>query len=193
MKRPCHTLILTCGLLPALLLLPGAGIYKHVDDHGNVTYSDQPAPGSQGLELEAPSSYSPPPFRQSGGRPDARPDSEHSTRRSEAESGQSEAQDQGYRSVRILSPENDAVVRNNQGNVTVMAVTEPTLHEGHTLQLLLNGEPRGEPQERMAFRLSGIYRGEYRVQVRVLAPNGRVVAESPTNTFYMHQASRQIP
>ncbi|MEX0732601.1 MAG: DUF4124 domain-containing protein [Aquisalimonadaceae bacterium] len=167
------------GLLPVLLLLPGADIYRHVDADGNVTFSDKPGPDSQSIDLRAPSTYQPPPTptRRSGTASEERQDEEES----------------GYRSVRILRPEQEETFRDNQGNISVMSVTEPTLHKGHLLQLVLDGEPHGEPQRGMAFRLTGVNRGEHTVQVRVVDQDAQSVAESETRTFYLHQASRLFP
>ncbi len=43
----------------------------------------------------------------------------------------------------IVSPGNDAAVRSNAGNLTVRARIDPQLQNGHRLQLMLDGVPRG--------------------------------------------------
>jgi len=167
--------------LTACLLLSGATIYKHVDEQGNVSFSDSPAQGSSAVELPPSSTYAPVPItrretlRPSAGKPE--------------DAGKAE----GYRSARILSPEHEATVRDNEGKVTVMGVSEPTLHEGHQARLLVNGSAYGEPQRSLTFRLEDLHRGEYTVKLQIINAAGRTVAESDSNTFFMRQASRLNP
>ncbi|WP_290651384.1 DUF4124 domain-containing protein [Aquisalimonas sp.] len=167
-------------LIFLLCLAPAAaltGIYTWVDEDGVVVYSDEPREGAERLErLEPQRGFE---FRAPERR--SRPvhqDAEH---------------DSVYEAVEITSPSDGETVRDNQGLVDVRVRLEPGLRPGHYVQLVLNGEPRGEPEAATTIRLTGVHRGEYRVATRIVNAAGDTVAESGTVTFYMHQASRLIP
>lgn len=163
-------------LLLALPLALSAQIYRHVDADGNVTYSDQPRPDAEEVELRAPSVY-------------------ESPRRAPAEPAQPAAdQDQGplYEELAIASPGHEGTVRDNEGRVQVEIRISPPLRERHELELLLDGEAVGRGQS-TRFDLENVHRGEHRLQVRVRDSRGEVVAESDSSIFYMHQASRLFP
>lgn len=163
-------------LAPAVAL---AEVYKHVDEDGNVTYTDEPREGAERLESgDTLSTYE---FR-------APQRQRRSSRTSSAAN-----EDASYSAVRVVQPQDEGTVRDNQGQVDVGAGLEPGLRDGHEVQFVLDGEPRGEPSRSTSQRLTGVHRGEHRLRVRVLDGTGDTVAESDPVTFYMHQSSRLIP
>lgn len=98
-----------------------------------------------------------------------------------------------YEQIAIIEPANEATVRDNQGNVQVVAQVEPPLRTGHRLQLLLDGQPAGPAQRGNQFRLTGVDRGSHQLQLQVLDAEGDVFAQGPVVTLYLHQASRLAP
>lgn len=173
-----HHMRWTFPLLVAATLVPlvAAGqVYKHVDEDGNVTYTDEPLEGAERLESSEPEST----YRF---RTPERLDT----------SGQADPQEPEapYQSVRILQPQPEGTVRDNRGIVEVRVGTEPQLRQGHSVQYVLDGEAQGEPAPELTRRLTEVHRGEHQVQVRIIDGNGETIAESEPVTFYMHQASR---
>lgn len=170
---------LIAGLVLSLVatLLAGATVYRHVDQDGNVSFSDQPTDGAEQIEIEGSSTYTAPPRSPRRERPAA----------AEEEAGPV------YELVQILSPADQGTVRDNQGRVTVRTETRPPLRDGHALALLVDGEPRGQPQRGYSFELTDIHRGEHSMQAVVLDAAGEPVAESAPHVFYMHQASQLFP
>ncbi|MCP1673361.1 hypothetical protein J2T57_000453 [Natronocella acetinitrilica] len=160
-------------LLPALSL---SQVYRHVDEQGNVSFSDQPRPGAEEIQLDTLPTYQPrtPPRRQ------------------QQSAQQAESASERYRTVAIASPGHDDVVRDNQGLVTVRVESEPSLHDGHRYRLLLNGDAVAAGRQ-ASFQLEGIHRGEYSLQVEIINRSDDVVARSESSTFYMLQASRLSP
>ena len=175
-----RSLITSLVALLAIALLSGAGIYRHVDEDGNVSFSDQPSEGAELIEIEGSSTYTPPPRtqRREGTEPRIEP---------EPEAGPV------YELVQILSPADQGTVRDNEGRVTVRTETRPPLRDGHALALLVDGEPHGQPQRGYSFELTDIHRGEHSVQAVVIDGAGEPVAESEPHVFYMHQASQLFP
>lgn len=172
------TLITSLVVLLAMALLSGAGIYRHVDEDGNVSFSDQPSEGAERIEIEGSSTYTSPPRTSRRERPETQV---------EPEPGPS------YELVQILSPADQGTVRDNEGRVTVRTETRPPLRDGHALALLVDGEPHGQPQRSYSFELTDIHRGEHSVQAVVVDGDGEPVAESEHHVFYMHQASQLFP
>ncbi|MCH8504108.1 MAG: DUF4124 domain-containing protein [Ectothiorhodospiraceae bacterium] len=166
-------------LLLLVLCFPlalGAQIYRHVDADGNVSFSDREQAGSERVDVQAPASY------QTPSTPPAR---------SRASAEQQEERP-SYTRLAIAEPPHEGTVRDNQGLVQVMVALSPELRPGHEVELLLDGEPvaRGRTNR---FQLENVHRGEHHLKVRVLGSGGRIVAESESSTFYMHQASRLFP
>lgn len=96
-----------------------------------------------------------------------------------------------YESVRIVSPEPEEAVHDNNGNVTVAVTVLPHLRAetgDHFIVLLDNSVAASGSNQ--VFQLSSIERGSHTLQVQLVTANGTVVATSPPVTFYMWQASR---
>jgi len=163
-----------------LVMLTGTSIYKHVDEDGNVRYSDQPGAGAEELDLRPPSASEPE-------RRPAMPARPHADRDAVVEDSAA------YERLRIARPEHEGTVRDNLGNVTVVAHVQPRLRENHYLQLYLDGSATDGPQKSTTFQLTDVHRGEHQLQVRVVDRLGNKVMESPRSIFYMHQASRLFP
>ena len=156
-----------------------ADIYRYVDDDGNVVFTDEPREGAERIESAEPeSSYQ---FH----RPQSRP-----TQPADDDDGDDEA---AYTDVRIVQPEDEGTVRDNQGYVEVAVSVDPQLQPGHAVQFVLDGEPQGSPDRSLTRRLADVHRGEHQVRARILDRDGNSVAESDSVTFYMHQASRLLP
>jgi hypothetical protein len=93
--------------------------------------------------------------------------------------------------IAITSPAQEETVHDNSGKVTVTVDAVPGPRE--RVRLLIDGKPAAPDSRRGTFALSGIDRGEHRLQAQLLDADDRVVAESAPVTFYMWQASSQFP
>ena len=98
---------------------------------------------------------------------------------------------EGYGAVTIVTPEPDATVHDNNGNLTVTVEVAPGLNAeaGEQLTLLLDGQAVASGL-RQHFELEGIDRGTHTLQAEVNAADGTVRATSPQVTFHMWRASR---
>ena len=84
--------------------------------------------------------------------------------------------------TRIVTPADNAAIPMGPGNVASQAAWNPRLASGETLQLLLDGEPVGAPQQTPSLQLSKICRGEHRLQVVRLDENGAQLDASAART-----------
>jgi len=154
--------------LLTLSLPASAQIYKYTDANGKTVFSDQPPTGQQAQSVELPPVNAMP--RQVITKP-----VEHSS--------QAEESGAPYKLLRMADLPNDGgAVRANNGHLAVSVDIAPPLKTRHRLQLLLDGEPYGEPSRHLQFQLEGLNRGEHRLSVEVLSGNTRV-QQSETALF----------
>ena len=146
----------------------GATVYKWLDSNGNVMFSDKPHPGAQEIQIPNVQTYSAPKIPAS-----PLPDESNS-----------EIQKTAYK-ISIAQPEDQSTLRNPQGYVSVILEVKPNLEKGYQVQLLLDGDPMGAPQEGTVFALQNILRGSHTLVAKVLNSSGKVVTTSDEVTFYM--------
>ncbi len=166
--------------LTALLLLTpalaGAEVYRWVDSEGVTHYSDEPRIGAERIDP---------------GEPSVIPMAPDMPR---AASGRDPAEGGAYRRFAIVRPEPDATLRGHPGDVNVALALEPGLRGGHSLTLLLDGEPAPrQPGDSLQVVLPSMPRGTHTLQARIENQDGRVVAETDRVTFYMHRPSVNLP
>jgi hypothetical protein len=149
-----------------------ADVYRSVDEDGNVVFSDQPSPGAEKLDIQeiqtietqplAPPPLPPPP----------------------------ETTFPGYDKIAITSPEQDATIRDNQGNFTVTAALDPQLQTalGHQLMLYMDGKPVSEGGAATTFSLQNIDRGTHSLQAVAVDRDGNEVGRSAAVVVHMKRA-----
>lgn len=173
--RAPRRLVLTAALVLAPALA-GAEVYRWVDSEGVTHYSDEPRIGAERIDPGQPSVI-----------PMAPDIPRAASSRDPAEGG-------AYRRFAIVRPEPDATLRGHPGDVTVALALEPGLRGGHSLTLLLDGEPAPkQPGDSLQVVLPSVPRGTHTLQGRIENRDGRVVAETDRVTFYMHRPSVNLP
>lgn len=174
-----------------LLLAPvaQAEVYKVVDEHGNVTYTDQPPPDSdakpmtlRGLSIISPQIPPPAPVR-------------------EGEAGDAEAAEgeipireliRRYRDFAIVSPTQEQSLWGTNGQVNVAWRSNTPLMEGMTVTVYINGLPQ-PPTTQGSMAVGGLDRGEHNVYAELKDAQGRRIARTDTITFFMKQWSVNFP
>jgi hypothetical protein len=167
--------MLALGLAFCSGLAAAAEVYRSVDEHGNVVYSDQPSPGAELIKAPPISTISLPPIEnaQEPTAPAAPPPKQ-------------------YLSFAIIAPTQDATVRDNTGAVQVGLLVEPSIdrERGHRLQLFLDGKPLGEPGLATEIGLTDVDRGTHELKAVIIDREGRSVASTQTVTFHLHRESQ---
>lgn len=162
----------------AASLAAGSPIYRSVDSHGRVTFSDvAPAPGARALTLAPGNRYRP---RKTGAPariPPAVP--------------QVGARGAGERQPHpvIVSPRHDAAVRSNNGALTVAGLSEPALAPSHRAELSLDGAVVARGRE-LTFDLTNLDRGTHELILRIVDAQGRRIAASRPIVFHLLRARR---
>ncbi|MGC8520543.1 MAG: DUF4124 domain-containing protein [Steroidobacteraceae bacterium] len=175
--RTAMAAVLCAGLSAAVWAGNGDGatVYKWVDAHGVIHYSDRPHPNATKLTIQGAQAYAPPPplpSDLSAAPPPA------AARRARA-----------YNSCRIAQPRNQQMLMNVH-HATAIVRTDPPLLPGNRIQLFVDG--RRMPGEGPAFTFP-VYRGQHSVSAVVVNGFGQILCETSTVTFYVHQPSIQNP
>lgn len=162
--------ILLCLLL---LSLPAwAEVYTYIDAEGNRVFTDKPRSGSaERIQLAPTNSMTAQPPAPKPAAPPA------------------PAETPRYEVLRILVPEPDATIRNPAGNLIVTSDSDPSLFDGHSYRLLLDGEAVGEPGRSPVFALENIDRGTHQLAVEIIDAQGRTVERTPNQPFHMMRIS----
>lgn len=145
-------------------------IYKVVNEDGTITFSDRPLPGAEEIVITVPTS------NMESSVPN--PSSPIATNK----------KDKTEYQIDIMSPEKDATIRSNTGEVNIVASITPS-HPG-LYQLSLNGQTVESPTGK--FYIKELPRGAYTYNVNFLDNSGKIIASSETRNLYLHQASALI-
>lgn len=146
-------------------------IYRSVDSAGNPVFSDTPTEGAEEIHLKEIQTISLPPVPLS------------SAPRQQAAPGAT-----AYTSVAITSPQNDAAIRDNAGNLNISVEIKPQLFPSHTLSLYLDGQEVKSSQT-TTFNLENLDRGTHQLRAVIKNQAGEILSSSPSVSFHMLRAS----
>jgi hypothetical protein len=170
-------------LLCLLVLMPQlvtAQIFRSVDEHGNVTFSDTPPNSGPSEQIEVrQTNRTPAPAVIESLEPAADTAPEETAA--------------GAYSVAITSPENETTIAMGPGNFSVSAAVEPAPGQGGLLQLFIDGSPSGEPQAGGTWSLTNVFRGAHDLTVAVVDSKGARLAESAAVRVYVLRPSVNSP
>lgn len=157
-----------------------ADIYRWIDDNGNQVYSDQPTENAEKVELRHSMIYTPVEI----------PELSEDAMDTQSEEADAPIPAPNYK-LSVVSPENDAGIRVNNGNVMVNLQLIPALvpERGDLIQLYLDGLPAGMPMPQLNFMLENLDRGTHKLSAVVLNASGEVLAQSETITFHLQRTS----
>ncbi|MEM7220336.1 MAG: DUF4124 domain-containing protein [Pseudomonadota bacterium] len=165
-----------------LALTSAAEIYKTVDEFGNVSFTDRPTqqPGRavEKVRVDTMNTYV-----------DDSPRAAY-----EGPAGTAESETGGYyRTLAILSPEADAALRDNAGNVMINAHIEPRLLPGDRIALRLDGRLNEAAAQGTRIALSNLPRGSHSIQLVVVDRSGNEKITSGTREFHLQRFSQLHP
>ena len=165
MRRSYGAVPAALALLWAALPATAEEIYRSVDEHGRVIFSDKPSDGAKPVEVRPANTMSQPaPTAPTADKADAQEPS---------------AAARPYTLVAIVEPADGATVVDQLGAFTVRFSTEPPRQADHPVRLLMDGEPAGTNVAE-GVRVSGSTRGDHLLQLQVLDRDGRLLGQSGT-------------
>lgn len=172
MKTPFAqaTVLVTCFLL--LATTAQAEVYRHVDQYGNVTFSDEPMDGGETVDVKPVTTITLP-------KPEVV---------QEPEVLREQVQEEGavYESVALTYPENDQAFHSGNGNVTFEITSSPGLQEGHRYEVTLDGQPVGQTNSGQ-LTVQNIYRGTHQAGIHIVDQEGVQVKTGTPVTFTVHR------
>lgn len=156
----------------------GAEVYRHVDENGNVTYSDEPRKGAEKIKIrEIPTITMP-----------KGPLTEDALERSQKEKRQPQTSASGYERLYFTNPEDTSAFWSGSGNITLTVEAKPSLRNNHHFEVLLDGKALSHNQSGI-FTVQHMDRGTHTATVRIVRDNGGVVETGQSITFTLHRPS----
>ncbi|MDR9424105.1 MAG: DUF4124 domain-containing protein [Marinobacter sp.] len=169
------SLALATGLL-VLATTAHAEVYRHVDQYGNVTYSDEPIDGGETVKVKPVTTITLP-------KPEAVQETD-ALRQQVAEQGAA------YDSVSFTYPQNNQAFHSGNGNVTFEVQSSPGLQNDHKYEVTLDGQPVGQTRSNQ-LTVENIYRGTHEARVHIVDNNGVQVKTGSPISFTVHRPSVQ--
>ena len=163
MRKP---LLWLCGAL--LVCHAQAQVYKVVQADGTVLYTDTPVEGAESLTLMEDDVNVAAPLASPSATPPPPPVEAKVTPR-----------------ISVSSPEPEATIRNNDGQLTIVATSNL---ETPMYKLLLDGSIVATNNSGI-FDLKNLNRGAHSFSVLLTDNKGRTLASTSPQTFYVHRAS----
>ncbi len=151
----------------------GDKIYTWVDNRGNRIYSDVPREGAEEMKIQKGTDFKSPTALKSTVDPMIKLVTKANV----------------YKKIQIVSPPNDATVRNNNGSFQVAISTNPTLKSGDKVRLEIDGSSVPESGSTI-FSLNNINRGTHVLVASVVSSDGKVLVTSEAVTIHLHRNSR---
>ena len=146
-----------------------AELYKGIDEHGNVYFTDKEIPDSEKIPMHMPTVIQMP-------KPE---DVKQTTEKV--------SKDTSYTSFKILHPANDDTIRNNNGNITVSLALTPELNtaSGHKISVSVDGKVVIQSTALLTVQLTNIDRGSHTIQATVINKKGKTIKSSNSITVHL--------
>ena len=163
----------------ALICAPAlAGVYKYVDENGNVVFTDAPPVEQQTEEVELPEIQTSEKYRPSGSTYSA-PGTKKSGKRSGAQA----------RFDFSLSPEDGATIRANGGQITASVNITPAPEIPVTVNFYVDGALVAESESTSAV-LTGLDRGSHSIEAELIASEtGMILGRTAPSNIIILRAS----
>lgn len=169
-------IIVLCLL--AMFVQPAfAKLYKCKDAEGNTVYTDEACADGKQLKLPPLPTYTAP-----------KPLPATSTGNND---NNNDEEAKGYISLVISKPENDGVIRDNEGKATISYTLTPELKTelGHKFVITLDGKQLKTSGTTSQIQLSDLDRGTHTIQINVMDKENKTVISSKPTSFHMMKFS----
>ena len=169
------TLVFISTLILVFAVHAETKIYKHVDEDGNIHYSDV-KPNEDAKEADLPGLTIVEPYR-----------SERSSRYSAPKN--IEEREKVFDDFIIISPLDEEMIQGTGGTVEAVVRINGELPEHFRIRFYVDNIPQGKIQQNSQ-KISDIFRGEHQIYAEAIdARNRKVVKTTPKVTFFMRQNS----
>ena len=149
-------------------------IYKSVDAHGNVVFTDKPLADAEKIEIKKAQTISIPERKTIG------------SNFNKADKPLS------YRVLEIVNLQNDQTIIGTQGNFSVAVKLEPALAEQHELVLFMDGK-ESHSTKGSSFTLNNVDRGTHSLQVAVRNQKNKISKRSELVNVHIRRTAQLAP
>lgn len=163
--------LLSLTLLLTTPAVEAQTVYKYVDKHGNLVYSDTPVSGAEAVEVQPPTTIQMTPVKM------PEPPKKAATA------------PKGYQRVTITTPSAEAVFSNDPAPILITGSSDPRLLPGHAYRFTINGSST-PTLPKPSYRLEAPERGTYTVVLEIVDNNLHALAQSAPVTFHVKHHSK---
>ncbi len=183
-------------LIPSLCTLFGVLVvplaasqvaYTWVDESGVTHFSDTPNQGAKTIALPNMEATSPAPKVESTESLAEQAAVEALTEKAEQSPAIQSEKPQPLQ-LTIKNPQHGDTIHSNRGLLSIQLELNRKLGIGEQLQLLLDGNPYGAPQNSTNWQLSNIDRGTHTLSIHAKR-SGKLIASTSPITVHLHRAS----
>jgi len=151
-------------------------VYKRVNPDGSVDYSDQPLEDAEVMKVPKGSTFT-------------MPSTSSSSRSGSSRSQRANDDAESYESLEISSPQNDEAIRSNDGTVTALAKSAPSLRQGHSFRWSLDGTVLPNKVTQPVLFLKEMDRGTHNLEVSIIDSDDKALISSDKVVFHLLRAS----
>lgn len=177
-------MLLSMWKIVIIVLLAGsgfatAGVYRWVDENGQIHFSDKAKAGAEQIKLKETSVYTPPAEIDPDAADQTKPDA------GAADANINPDTVLEYEVISVVSPENNQVVRSTEGTVDISVELRPGLQPGHKIRVYLNGTQAAQDLETTQITLQNMDRGTHSLEVAVIDDKNNELKRSGAVSFHM--------
>ncbi|OUS14948.1 hypothetical protein A9Q88_12780 [Gammaproteobacteria bacterium 50_400_T64] len=154
--------------------LYASGVYRVIDENGEITFTDSPPTNIKAEAVNLPTTNIATPSIPA---------------KKEGEDGGESTDETAYTSARIIQPANKATIPPGQSDVVVQLSLKPSLQTEHLVQIYIDGKKQGSAIASTTFTLTNLNRGQHKVFAKVIGTDKKSKAKTQTVTFYVKQHS----
>ena len=155
-----------CGTLAAVCLPSAAEVYRSVDEKGNITFTDHPAPQAELVPIQQPNTIKAIDIKEHNGDIEKPLATEK------------------YR-VSIISPQDQATIPNRLQPLSIQTEVKPSLRDGDQLRLILDDREQGVSLG--PFTVEQLSQGPHTLVVEAVGREGNVISRSAEVHIFARQ------
>lgn len=165
-------LIISTLLLSFMAIAAAETVYKTVDEHGNIIFTDKPSKDAEEIKLEKLQTIkNPNPAKYT-----------HKPKPAKQDTGTL------YKTFLVSNPADGAGLRSNSGNVTISVSLAPPLRPGHSISISMDGNEIASGST-TSVSLQNVDRGTHSISASVVDGKGKKLI-STSSSFSLLRASK---
>lgn len=158
-----------------------APIYKTTDEFGNPVFSDKAGESAEEIKVKDPITFKSSLYTKQYKQ----------VTDTLADKDKSKADNFKYQTLAIVSPINGAAIRDNAGNIELRFSVQPRVQQGHTIQLMMDGQVHSSVGSTGSVSLQNVDRGTHQFQLTATrTADGKVLQQGPATSITLLRFSR---